>query len=310
MIRTCWWILFVGCASDTPAIEATPESSGPNLEAVSAQARLDLSEMGQDALIWSITPYRGDEITNNPYEALVQHISGRIGIDLQLEIGQDYADLEHKIATGQTDIAVLGPYSYVRAKQEASGISVFASHIARGNITYGTYIISKSDSPVQSLADLPGHTMAYVARGSASGWLFPASRLLEEGIHPLDDVVPVWAGDHNEVINKVKSGEAQAGATYADRYHEESQTPNHELHIVAKGGLVPHDAYVLREGLPKSIGLAISLALVEVSNQQDVGRQTLQSLHSINGFIAVDDSHFDPVREVESKVQDVIGVTP
>ena len=309
MRYTCL-VLTLACTTDHRAVETTSEPSPPNFDDISEQARLDLAEMGQDSLVWSITPYRGDENTHNPYEPLVEYISERIGISLQLEVGTDYADLEHKIATGQTDIAVLGPYSYVRAKRESAEINVFASHIARGNITYGTYIISRADSPVQTIADLPGHTMAYVALGSASGWLFPASRMLEEGIHPIDDVIPIWAGDHNEVIQKVKSGEAQAGATYADRYHEESQTPSHDLHIVAKGGLVPHDAYVLREGLPASIGQAIGQALIEVSNQHDVGRQLLQSLHSINGFIAVDDTHFDPVRVVESSVQDVIGSSP
>ena len=89
-----------------------------------------------------------------------------------------------------------------------------------------------------------GHTMAYVAQGSASGWLFPASRLLEEGIHPLDDVVPVWAGDHNEVINKVKSGEAHAGATTPIDTTKKAKHPTTTYTSWPKVAC-PHDAYVL-----------------------------------------------------------------
>ena len=111
--------------------------------------------------------------------------------------GENYADLERMVVQGDVDVAVVSPYSYVRAKKGAPGLTVFASHIARGSPNYGAYIIVGEESDVERLSDLRSRKFAFVDRRSTSGFLFPSSRMLEEGIHPEQDLEAVFLGTHD-----------------------------------------------------------------------------------------------------------------
>ena len=151
--------------------------------------------------------------------------------------------------------------------------------------------------------------MAFVDERSASGWLFPAARLLDEGIHPLDDITPQFYGNHDRVVEAVSTGEADAGATYAEMLRGGPGDLIADLHIVAKGDLVPHDAYVARPGLPEEVSTAMAAAMGEVSTRDEPGRLVLSQLRTVNGFIAVDDSHYDPVRVVDTQVREALEVS-
>jgi phosphate/phosphite/phosphonate ABC transporter binding protein len=309
MTRLLIFISMLACAPD-PVVESSAPDEKIDLDILSSQLRGELESRGLESLSWAITPFRGSEGGSNPYIPLVQSVSERLGIPIELEVGKDYADLESRIVLGQVDLAVLGPYSYVRARKRAEGIQVFASHISRGNITYGAYIISLADGPIQSLDDIRGGRMAFVDKRSASGWLFPAARFLDEGIHPIDDLQHHFHGNHESVVNAVVAGEADAGATYSDVLLDLQRDQQTELHIVAKGALIPHDAYVLRAGLPAIVGEAVGMAMSEISTRDEVGRSILAPLWPINGFIAVDDGHFERVRIVHAQVEAALGSGP
>lgn len=296
-------LLLLACSPTDSLPETQEVSAQGDLDALALELRAELDSRGIKELIWAITPFRGEGDDANPYTALVATVSQRLDIPIRLRVGSDYEDLETQIATGEVDLGVLGPYSYVRTHERAPGIQVFASHISRGNVTYGAYIISRANSDIDRVEDLRGTRFAFVDQRSASGWLFPAARLLDAGIHPRDDLEPTFMGNHEKVVRAVLSGEADAGATYSDVLLDQQRTGSTELHIVAKGALVPHDAYVLRAGLPPIVGQAVGQALSEISTRDERGRGVLSALRPINGFIAVDDSHYERVRTVDMLVQ-------
>jgi phosphate/phosphite/phosphonate ABC transporter binding protein len=309
MTRFLILIWMLACTS-APLVESPVSEEKTDIDTLATQLRSELESRGLEGLSWAITPFRGSEGGSNPYTALVQSVSKRLDIPIELQVGKDYADLENQIVLGQVDLAVLGPYSYVRARKRADGIQVFASHISRGNITYGAYIISQANGPIQKLADLRGSRMAFVDKRSASGWLFPAARFLDEGIHPINDLQHHFYGNHESVVNAVVAGEADAGATYSDVLLDRQRDRQTELHIVAKGALIPHDAYVLRAGLPAIVGEAVGRAMSEISTRDDEGRSILAPLWPINGFLPVDDGHFEPVRIVDAQVEAALGSAP
>jgi ABC-type phosphate/phosphonate transport system substrate-binding protein len=109
------------------------------------------------------------------------------------------------------------------------------------------------------------------------------------------------------VVEAVMSGAVDAGATYSDVLLDHQQEGVLDLHIVAKGALVPHDAYVIRAGLPPIVSKAIAMAMAEISTRDDEGRKILAPLRPINGFITVDDSHYERVRAVDAQVEAAMG---
>jgi ABC-type phosphate/phosphonate transport system substrate-binding protein len=75
------------------------------------------------------------------------------------------------------------------------------------------------------------------------------------------------------------------------------------LRVVAKSRRVPHEAYAVRDGFPPVAAEAMGRALSEISTATPEGRRLLAPLLRWNGFMPVDDSHYDVIREVEAEVK-------
>ena len=294
--------LLVACTQRGPADELDEVQKVVDRDAVIASA---VAALGGDVeeLVWGVTPFLEDEVILETYVPLVQVIQARLGIPGRVVVPEDYGALEQQLKDGVIDVGVVTPYSYVRTKREDPDIRVFASHIGRGSSSYGSYIIT-SDDRIQSLEDLRGSKFGYVDRRSTSGWLFPAARLLEAGIHPVRDVESDFRGSHTELVDAVISGEVDAGATYGGAMAEARlRNPGAmKLRVVAKGPRIPHEAYVIRAGLPEELAEALALVLTSINTGTVEGREMLSTRLFINGFLPVEDDHFDAIRKVEQEV--------
>ena len=132
-----------GCA---PAAKLSLDSNSaaseldlqPSTEVLLASARSYLQETGIQELKWGLIPYVAPDEIIARYSPIIARVSKRLGVPIKIVVGRDYKDLEELIVSGQVDIAVLGPYAYVRARKRAPEMSVFASHVALGSTTYGT----------------------------------------------------------------------------------------------------------------------------------------------------------------------------
>ena len=298
-------VLAMGCkAPEAPRLpEAAPAEPSEELFARAAAA---LKDAGIARIKFGLTPYLDVEILVDNYSPILSYVEARVGVPIDLLVGDDYADLETRLVQGQVDAAIISPYSYVRAKAGEPGITVFASHIAKGSERYGAYIITHEESGIESIGDLMNRTFAFVDRRSTSGWLFPAARMLEEGVHPARDVHPRFLGSHTEVFQAVLERRFDAGATYEGALGEgRRRNPDAAvmLRVVAKSRRVPHEAYAVRDGFPPVAAEAMGRALAEISTATPEGRRLLAPLLRLNGFMPVDDSHYDVIREVEAEVK-------
>lgn len=296
-----------GCSTgqdETSQVE-TVRSVAPPMSVLFEKGRKALEESGVETLRWGVTPYMDPAKLKDSFDPITAFVGDRLGIAVELVVGRDYEDLERQIARGEVDVATVSPYSYVRAKKRAPGLSVFASHIARGSTNYGAYIVVGEDSDIEKLSDLKGERFAFVDKRSTSGWLFPATRMLEEGIHPERDLEEVFLQTHDNVYDAVAEGRVVAGATYDGGLREgrDRREDGRGVRVIAKAPRIPHEAYVLREGLPQSVADALGAALSEISTGTRKGRRLLAPMLRINGFMRVDDSHYDVVRQVEAEAE-------
>ncbi len=299
-------LLILGC-------EDRPETARTRIDRVSAevlyaQARESVQKEGIKELTWAVTPFVTTTSVDEQYRSTINLVSQKLGIPMNILVGQNYADVENLLLSGDADIAVMSPYAYVRAKEQVPDIQVFATHIANGTESYGAYILARSDSGINSLQDIKGKRFAFVDPRSTSGWLFPASRMMDEGINPLEDIEGHFYGNHKRVIEAIVNGDVAAGSTYDGALATgRGNIPGAEnLEVIARTQRIPYDAYVLRKDIPQGVILGLQKALSSVSIRDADGRSALAPLMDINGFIPADNTDYKIVRAVDSQVRELI----
>ena len=306
-------LAFVSCSHEADPAAGNKLLLAPTASPVPAEAfagaRDALKAAGVPILRWGLIPYVAPDEIIARYSPIIERVAERIGVPIEIVVGKSYEDLEGLIVRGEVDVAVLGPYAYVRARKRSHQMQVFASHVALGSTTYGTYILTHEDSGVRQLQDLVGKRVAFVDRRSTSGWLSPAAHLLEQGINPTTDLNAVFLGSHERVFSAVARGEVAAGAVYGAILSEgrKSNSEGGQVIVLAKCARIPYDAYVIRSGMKAVVGEALAIALGEISTRDRRGRRTLASLARINGFIPVGDEHYDTIRRLEDRIVQALG---
>ncbi len=295
-------LLLCGCASPEPPPPLTPAAD--DADAIMAAGREALHEAGLSEIAFGITPYVDGTRLAALFGPLLEAVGERVGLPIRLVVGESYEDMQQRATDGSVDVAVLPPYAYVRAAEDEPGLHAFATHVTDGSLSYGAYMISLEDGPVTQIDDLRGQPFGYVDVASTSGFLFPADRMLLEGLHPLDDLEPVFLGDHDRVFDAVLAGEVAAGAVFAGALLEgrRRHPVGERVRVIAKTRRIPCDAYVARAGFPPAAARAFGQALSEVSTRTPEGRRLLAVGLQINGFLPVDDAHYDTVRAVAARV--------
>lgn len=170
---------------------------------------------------------------------------------------------------------------------------------------YWSYIISRTDTGINKLADLKGKRFAYGDPVSTSGAIYPKHLIRSSGFDPetyFSNVI--FAGAHDRVIMAVYNKQVDGGAIYGGvgtdaREKVVNSLPDvmEKTHVIAKSIEIPNDTVSVRKGLPPDIVKKITDGLIKVA-ASDEGRITIMSLYGIDGFEHTKDSDYDSVREV------------
>lgn len=279
-------LLAGGCTMGTP--------SEPEAQQQPAPVRADHLTLG-------VSAYYGDDpaVVLQP---LVRYLQAELGIQVSLRVAETYVELPALLERGEVDVAQLAPLSYVHLRRRIDGLQPIATPIIGGSPTYLGHIYVREDSPLRTLADLRGHSMAYVSPDSSSGYLFPRELLRRRGFDP--DAYfssQVFLGTHPQVRDAVKAGRVDAGAVFDDSSDWTGPQQRHQgLRVVAKTERIPNDCIVARTGYDPGAVAALRRALVALRPGAD-GAEEILSLLEVNGWVPADDSRYDRIEAVLEK---------
>ena len=125
----------------------------------------------QGTLKVSAIPDEAPTELQRKFAPLGRYLEQRTGMKVQFVAVSDYAAVVQALATGRLDLAWLGGFTYVQAKQVTHGAVV--PLVQRQEDEQFTSRFITTDPKIQSLADLKGKTFAF---GSPS-WLAAIARV-------------------------------------------------------------------------------------------------------------------------------------
>ena len=246
-------------------------------------------------------------------EELAKMVSDKTGLTIEANVGTDFAAVREAMGSDKAHIGWLNTFNYVMAN-EKYGVDVGLVTVRYGSTSYKGQINVRADSGISSLDDLKGKVMCWVDPNSTSGYIIPRIMLKANGIDPDTDFSKtVEAGSHNNVVTQVYNGDCDAGATYADARSsiEDDHADVKEVVVVlATTTDIPNDNVAFAKDFPKDDREKIVNALLEIAGTEE-GQAALETLYSIAGLEAANDSFYDGFRADLSKagidIEDLAG---
>jgi phosphonate transport system substrate-binding protein len=222
------------------------------------------------------------------YQPFSAYMEQTLGVPFRVYRATDYAGAVEALRSNQVEFSRLGPAAYALARK-VMGERVTA--IARdrddsGAEGYYSVIVVKADSPVRSLADLRGRSLAWADPNSASGFAFPSYFLRKEGI----DIERFFsrtgfAGNHETAVLAVANGSYDAAATFwtnerrgnVPRMVEKGMLPAGAVRNVWQTPLIPNSPFVTRTDLPQELQRAFAEALFSMHQRDPAALRALAS---------------------------------
>ncbi|MBY7141618.1 phosphate/phosphite/phosphonate ABC transporter substrate-binding protein [Virgibacillus sp. NKC19-3] len=270
-----------------------------------------------DSLTVQFVPSQNAETLEAKAKPLEDLLEDELDIDVTVSVSTNYNSVVEALASEQIDIGFLPPNAYVEAHDEYGAADVLLQSQRYGVNEDGTntdelvdsyyaMFIAKSDSDIDSIADLEGKTIAFQDITSSAGYVWPAATLLDEGIDPLSDVNPLVLQGHDASVTAVLNGEADAAAIFQDaRNVVLSDFPDvfEDTKVVAHTELIPNDTIAVQTNMDEEWKEKIQQAFISVGESEE-GREIVRDIYTHEGYVESQDSNFDIVREYSERIQE------
>ena len=275
-------------------------SSFASLLRITGFALLPLLNLGvaqaADKLTIGLIPSEDAHAMIESSKQVLDSLEKQLGMPVEPFVATDYNGIIEALRSGKLDVAYLGPFSYVLAASVAD-VEAFSVAVTKktGQSAYHSLILSRKGSGINEVADLKGHTFAFVDPSSASGHLFPKAGLEKAGYDPekLFSRV-IFSGSHDASILAVANGKVDAAAV-ADRILAgavaKGVVKQEDFQVVWTSQPIPESPMVWRKALDPEVKKKVAAAL---ASMKDVpwGDQGV-----LDGFQPTNDAAYDVVRE-------------
>lgn len=248
----------------------------------------------------AVIPDRSPEIQQQELQEFETYLETALGIPTDFEVTPDYDTSIQLIVEEKVHMAYLGPFSYVKAKDQNPEIEPLVTHIEQstGRPWYTGVIVADTSKGIKSLEDLRGKRFGFVSPSSTSGYLVASAQFQEIGIDPERDFAAIsYAGSHDKNATALAQGEVDAIAVEQLVYQtaqESGELPGDRYTILWESDPLPNSPLVIRSTLPDEFKLSIRKALIEAPS--GLG---LVGGDRASGYTSVQDEDYEPIRRIQ-----------
>lgn len=247
---------------------------------------------GKRTIFFGVIPRFNPHVTYEYYQPLMDYLSRKTPYRFELRIGRTYWGTIEDLEKGVTDVAYLGGTTYTISRHRFGARALVKPRNAQGGSTYRSCIIVRKDSPIRTIADLKGKSMAFGARRSTTGSLIPLYMLYESGVTPDRFKNMKNFRNHEEVAKAVLKGIYDAGAVkdvVAWKYLAQG------LRVIATSEELPNAPIAAGPTLSGDAEAALTQALLSIDGNGAEGKAVLADLgpELRHGFVRARSEDYD-----------------
>ncbi|MBI5496151.1 MAG: phosphate/phosphite/phosphonate ABC transporter substrate-binding protein [Deltaproteobacteria bacterium] len=168
----------------------------------------DASTAAGGVLRFSVAARQSPQSTFASYSPLVERVAELVGARADLVQRRTYREVNELLARGELDAAMICTGAWLDLQRRWPGrAEPLVVAVMRGRITYNSFLIVPTDSPVRSLGDLQGKQFAYTDELSLTGHAWPTHALHALGRDPARTFSSVYfTQSHDRSIRAVAQG--------------------------------------------------------------------------------------------------------
>ena len=254
----------------------------------------------QRPLEFGVGLFQPDKEKNDAtYKPLAEYLSKQLGREVRLRTVDTWEGLAKSLASGETDMALMGPWGYVLANHQA-GAEAIATILYQGKPEYFAIMVTNPKSGINKIDDMKGKTFAFGDKGSTSGYLIPNHEFMMRGIDPDKFFSKVVYTKHQAIETQVTRGELDAGADYnrnRDAMIEQGLIKAADSRIIWTSAPLPNDALALSKELAKDKVLTAKLVKALEAIGEVLKLQPNLLPNNYTGFVAKDNKYYAPIRD-------------
>lgn len=293
-----------GSGGDTNVAVAKPTTSAPSTSATApttgSASPAVASACPSGSLSFGVEPYDDASKLIPAYQAMSQSLGQALGCKVNLIIADSYVAEILAMKNGKLDLGEFGPEGLVFASQIAGAIPVATFADKNGKASFYTAgIWVKKGSPIKSVKDLAGHTLALSETGSTSGDAVPRYALIQAGVDKQVNVE--YAGGHPEAELALANGKVDAAEinsqTVASLEASHQFDPSQYTQIY-KSAPILNDPVTVSPHLSTDAQKAITTAILGLTGSDLTkigGELDFTSPTSGPGMVAVTKQEYQPI---------------
>lgn len=249
-------------------------------------------------LTFGVEPFEAPSKLEPAYKTLADALTKKLGCDVKVQIVDNYSAEVLAMRNNRLDLGEFGPLGYVFASQKAGAEPLASFGTADGKLsTYTAGIWVKKDSPIKTVKDLEGHSLALGSNGSTSGDALPRLALKKAGL--ADSAVKSnYSGGHPQALLALTHGSVDAAeinsqtlatATKAGTFKEADHRK------IWTSEPIPNDPITVRKTLDPKLKTAIKKALLELEPEQVQKVASFLDVDPAGPMIAVTNDDYKPL---------------
>jgi phosphonate transport system substrate-binding protein len=236
------------------ALSGCQTSGGDEAAAAASEAPITIATL----------PASDDPTQVNPVDALVELLEEETGREVEVTDVPDYLSVVEAIRADHVDIGIMSGFPSALAVNTGEVDALLAWKGADEPVS--TCVVL-DDSPIQTLDDFEGKTVAFADQASSSGYFMPVYMLHEAGLEQGKDYEAIFAGGHEGSFAALEQGQVDAACTavvltemgapmfpFADgEWRAVGESPSMDVMgtVLARQSLDDETRTLLEEALPK-----------------------------------------------------------
>lgn len=201
----------------------------------------------------------------------LERLSKDTGITITLKVYQSRQTFEGDLFNGAPDFAFMNPYYAVLAKKRLG----YAPLVRDGSETLRGIIVVRHDSPIQSLQDLEGATIAFPDPNAMAASLYPRAILTSEmGL----SFNAQYVGAHENVYRSVYLRQVDAGGGVNKTFAGEPDELRAQLRVIWQTPDLPSHPLIVHPRVPSAVRDKVTAAILSMAND-DQGRALLEKVN-------------------------------